>query len=140
MAQTNTPERSPVKPSLHFLDGGGEMGALIRAADWAAHPMGVPDSWPALLKSTLRLVLTSNHPMFIWWGGDLFQFYNDAYRRTLGPERHPSALGQRGRACWDEAWHLIGPDIDFVMAGEGATWHENALVPVTRHGQREDVY
>ena len=128
------------RPGLHFLDGGGDMGALMRAYDWAAHPLGLPVTWPSLLKSTLRLVLTSNHPMFVWWGDELFQFYNDAYRRTLGPERHPAALGQRGRECWAEAWHIIGPEIDYVMAGEGATWHENALVPITRHGRREDVY
>jgi PAS domain S-box-containing protein len=27
-----------------------------------------------------------------------------------------------------------------VMAGRGATWHENQLVPITRNGKREDVY
>jgi two-component sensor histidine kinase len=26
------------------------------------------------------------------------------------------------------------------MAGKGATWHEDQLVPVTRHGRREDVW
>jgi PAS domain S-box-containing protein len=78
--------------------------------------------------------------MFIWWGPDLIQFYNDAYRQTLGPERHPSALGQRGRECWREIWDIIGPQIELVMAGKGATWHEDALVPVTRHGKREDVW
>ncbi|EDP65743.1 PAS/PAC sensor hybrid histidine kinase [alpha proteobacterium BAL199] len=26
------------------------------------------------------------------------------------------------------------------MAGEGATWHEDQLVPITRHGRREDVW
>jgi two-component sensor histidine kinase len=26
------------------------------------------------------------------------------------------------------------------MAGNGATWHEDQLVPVTRHGRREDVW
>jgi PAS domain-containing protein len=26
------------------------------------------------------------------------------------------------------------------MSGRGATWHVNALVPITRHGRREDVY
>lgn len=136
MKQTDLPNTPP--PG--FLHGGGEMGALMRGHDWACHPMGVPEHWPPLLKSTLRLLLTSNHPMFIWWGDELYQFYNDAYRRTMGPERHPSALGQRGQECWAEAWHIIGPDIDDVMAGRGATWHENALVPVTRHGKREDVY
>jgi signal transduction histidine kinase/CheY-like chemotaxis protein len=134
------PQHDPTQASPAFLEGGGEMGARVRAYDWAAHPMGAPDTWPSLLKSTLRLVLTSNHPMFVWWGDDLFQFYNDAYRRTMGPERHPDALGQRGAECWAEAWHIIGPDIDYVMAGKGATWHENALVPVTRYGKREDVY
>ena len=123
-----------------FLAGGGEMGALMRSFDWDAHAMGQPSAWPSLLKSALRLVLTSNHPMFIWWGDQLLQFYNDAYRRTMGQERHPQALGQRGADCWREVWHIIGPEIDYVMAGEGATWHENALVPVTRHGKREDVY
>jgi PAS domain-containing protein len=26
------------------------------------------------------------------------------------------------------------------MSGRGSTWHENALVPITRNGRREDVY
>ncbi|MGK5025790.1 hybrid sensor histidine kinase/response regulator [Janthinobacterium sp. RB2R34] len=123
-----------------FLDGGGEMGALMRSHDWASHPMGEPEHWPPLLKSTLRLLLTSNHPMFIWWGDGLYQFYNDAYRRTMGAEHHPSALGQRGPECWTETWHLVDTEIDDVMAGRGASWHENTLVPVTRNGRREDVY
>ena len=58
----------------------------------------------------------------------------------MGPERHPSALGARGRDCWDEIWDIIGPQIEYVMAGHGATWHEDQLVPVTRHGRREDVW
>jgi PAS domain S-box-containing protein len=116
------------------------MGALIRAHDWAATSLGIPDAWPSLLKTTVRLILTSNHPMLIWWGPGLLQFYNDAYRATMGPERHPSALGQPGQDCWGEVWHIIGPEIELVMSGNGATWHEDALVPVTRHGARENVW
>ena len=26
------------------------------------------------------------------------------------------------------------------MSGSGATWHENQLIPITRHGKLEDVY
>ncbi len=78
--------------------------------------------------------------MFIWWGPELIQFYNDGYRQTMGPERHPSALGQRGRECWAETWHIIGPQIEQVMSGGGATWHENQLIPVTRHGRLEQVW
>jgi two-component sensor histidine kinase len=123
-----------------FLAGGGELGALTRAFDWSTTSLGRPETWPQSLRVTVRLVLTSRHPMFIWWGPELIQFYNDAYRETMGPERHPSALGARGRACWEEIWDIIGPQIDYVMAGNGATWHEDQLVPVTRHGRREDVW
>ena len=58
----------------------------------------------------------------------------------MGPERHPGSIGLPARECWDEIWDIIGPQIDQVMAGQGATWHENQLVPITRHGRREDVY
>ena len=58
----------------------------------------------------------------------------------MGPERHPSALGAPGRKCWAEIWDIIGPQIDYVMAGHGATWHVDQLVPVTRHGRRENVW
>ena len=126
--------------SADFLAGGGEMGALTRAYDWSATPLGKPEIWPQSLRTAVRILLNTNHPMFIWWGPELIQFYNDAYRQTMGPERHPSALGQRGRECWDEIWPIIGPQIEQVMSGGGATWHENQLVPVTRHGRLEQVY
>ncbi|MCF8503757.1 MAG: PAS domain-containing protein [Caulobacter sp.] len=123
-----------------FLRGGGEMGDIIRAHDWAASPLGPPRTWPAALKMAVRLVLSTGHPMFLWWGPDLIQFYNDAYRRSIGPERHPAAIGQRGRDCWEEIWPIIGPQIEQVMAGGEPTWNENALVPITRNGRLEDVY
>jgi PAS domain S-box-containing protein len=126
--------------SADFLAGGGEMGALMRAHDWSASPLGPPEHWPQSLRTAVRILLNTNHPMFIWWGEELVQFYNDAYRRTLGPERHPSALGQGGRECWAEIWDIIGPQIEQVMSGAGATWHENQLVPVTRYGRLEQVY
>jgi PAS domain S-box-containing protein len=126
--------------SEDFLAGGGEMGALTRAHDWSATPLGKPETWPQSLRTAVRILLNTNHPMFIWWGPELIQFYNDAYRQTMGPERHPSALGQGGRECWAEIWDIIGPQIEQVMSGGGATWHENQLVPVTRHGRLEQVY
>ncbi len=126
--------------SADFLAGGGEMGALTRSHDWSASPLGPPESWPQSLRTAIRILLNTNHPMFIWWGEELIQFYNDAYCKTMGPERHPSALGQRGRECWAEIWDVIGPQIEQVMRGGGATWHENQLIPVTRLGRLEQVY
>ena len=126
--------------SADFLAGGGEMGALVRAHDWSSSPLGKPEAWPQSLRTAVRILLNTNHPMFIWWGPDLIQFYNDAYRQTMGPERHPGALGQGGRECWAEIWDIIGAQIEQVMSGGGATWHEDQLVPVTRHGKLEQVY
>ena len=116
------------------------MGALMRAHDWKATPLGDPAEWPQSLRTAVRLLLNCGHPMYIWWGPDLICFYNDAYRRSIGPERHPSSLGQPGRAVWEEIWPIIGPQIEQVMTGLGATWNENHLVPITRDGRREDVY
>jgi two-component sensor histidine kinase len=123
-----------------FLSNGGEMGALMRGFDWQSSPLGSPNDWPQTLRTSVRLLLNSGHPMFIWYGPDLIQFYNDAYRKTLGPERHPSALGQSGRDCWAEIWDIIGPQIEFVMQGKGSTWDEERLVPVTRNGALENVW
>jgi hypothetical protein len=105
--------------SNDFLCGGGEMGALTRGYDWAKTPLGPPAIWPQSLKTAIRLLLTSQHPMFIWWGPELIQFYNDAYRQTMGPERHPSALGQRGRDCWEEIWPIIARKLSVGDHGQG---------------------
>ena len=123
-----------------FLSGGGEMGAIIRAHDWAATLLGSPENWPQPLKTAVRLILNTGHPMFIWWGPDLLCFYNDAYRRMLGPEQHPESLGKPGRKVWAEIWHLIGDQVDHVVEGRGSIWNENRLVPITRFGRVDEVY
>jgi two-component sensor histidine kinase len=123
-----------------FLQGGGEMGALMRAHDWGASQLGPPETWPLPLRTILRVLLNTGHPMYVWWGPQLLCFYNDAYRQSIGSERHPGSLGRPAREVWAEIWEIIGPQIEQVMSGGGATWHENALVPITRNGRREDVY
>jgi len=139
-------QRSPLNrqyddcASLEFLRGGGEMGALIRAHDWSGSVLGPPRDWPQSLRTAVRLMLNAGHPMYIWWGETLACLYNDSYRQSIGPERHPRSLGQPGRQVWAEIWDIIGPQIDQVMAGRGATWNVDHLVPITRNGRREDVY
>ncbi|MEO7939710.1 MAG: PAS domain-containing protein [Burkholderiaceae bacterium] len=130
--------RDAVDPG--FLGGGGEMGARMRAFDWTSTPLGRPSAWPQALRTAVRLLLNTGHPMYIFWGVEGTCIYNDAYSRSIGPERHPGSLGQPARAVWDEIWHIIGPQIAQVMDGRGSTWHENDLVPITRNGKREDVY
>ncbi len=126
--------------SAPFLAGDGEMAALIRGFDWQRTPLGPPDKWRPTLKAMVRMALTTRHPIFIFWGPERICLYNDAYRASLGPEKHPSMLGARGEDAWPEIWTTIGPQIDLVLRGEGATWFENQLLPIMRHGRMEDVY
>ncbi|MGD0434723.1 MAG: hypothetical protein ABSA58_26905, partial [Acetobacteraceae bacterium] len=109
--------------ALGILAGDGEMATLMRAHDWSATPVGPVRNWPPPLRTVIRLLLNTRHPMFVFWGPTLACFYNDAYSASIGPERHPVCLGRPGREVWAEIWDIIGPQIDFVMAGRGATWH-----------------
>jgi signal transduction histidine kinase len=120
--------------------GVGELADLTRAFDWSETPVGPIEQWPDALLTTVNTILGSRHPMFLWWGNELVQFYNDAYRPSIREDKHPSALGQRGKECWQEIWHIIGPQIEGVMARGESTWHENQLVPIYRNGQLEEVY
>ena len=125
----------------HYLKGGGEMGELIRSFDWKLTPLGPPENWPLSLLITVSILLQSRFPMFLWWGPQLVQFYNDAYRPSLGTDgKHPKALGQFGEDCWPEIWPVIKPLIDQVMANGESVWFENQLVPIFRNGRLEDVY
>ena len=134
-----------VTTAAQLFAGAGEMRARCRALDWGATPFGPVAAWSRSLRTTAALVLASRTPMFLWWGPALAQLYNDAYRPSLGesrgPEdRHPSALGACGPACWPEIWDVIGPQIAQVMGGGEATWHEDALAPIWRNGALEDVW
>ena len=84
--------RSSSRPLLDFLSGGGEMGDLIRAYDWSAHPLGKPENWPQSLKTALSLILNSQHPMWIGWGPEMWFLYNDPYLHDLGLAKHDPGL------------------------------------------------
>ncbi|MEO8562477.1 MAG: ATP-binding protein [bacterium] len=121
--------------------GDGEMHARCRAFDWAATPLGPVSGWSQSLRTTAALVLDSRNPMFLWWGPELVQIYNDAYRPSLGEGgRHPRALGMKGREFWTDIWAAIGPQIEQVMTTGEATWHENQFLPIERNGRTEDVW
>jgi PAS domain S-box-containing protein len=129
-----------IEPTRQWPAGGGEAGALIRAHDWASTPLGPPARWPASLRMAVRLMLNARHPICVLWGPELILFYNDAFAESLGPEYHPSSLGRSGPEAWAETWPIIGPAIEQVMTGQGASCHVDQLLVHTRHGHREEVY
>lgn len=132
--------QGPLGPGPSRVYGTGEMADLTRLLDWSRTPVGPIEAWPDALLVTVNTILGSHHPMFLWWGKELIQFYNDGYRPSLREDKHPGALGQRGVECWPENWPIIGPQIHNVMESGEASWHEDQLVPIIRNGKLEDVY
>lgn len=127
--------------SVQFLAAGGEMGERIRSYNWSSTSVGAIDTWPQSLKTTLSIIINSNFPMFLWWGDDLIQFYNDAYRKILGVDgRHPGALGQNAEQCWPEVWNSISPLINQVLQKGESVYIEDLMLPIYRNGKLNDAY
>ncbi|PBJ10150.1 PAS domain S-box protein [Flavobacterium sp. ACN6] len=126
---------------LFFLQNGGQSSEIIRNVNWSETSIGTPDQWPESLKNTLATILSSKFPMFLWWGEDLVQFYNDSYRPSLGNEgKHPKAMGQKAVDCWPEIWYFIYPLITKVLTTGESIWYDDLLLPIYRNGRLEDVY
>ncbi len=100
-----------------FLAGGGQMGELIRTFDWSKTTVGCPNTWPQSLRIATRIMLDCPFGMYIAWGKDYIQLYNDGYRPILGSTKHPQALGISTRKTFEEAWSTIEPMFDGVMEG-----------------------
>src|SRR3954471_9767375 len=121
------------------LRGGGEMGALMRSIDWSKTGVGPVEAWPQSLRTALSILLETGFPMYIAWGKDFTQFYNDGYRPILGSTKHPSAMGIGTRETFAEIWHIIGPMFEGVMRGNPVTFNDFHL-PLERHGFVEECY
>ena len=123
---------------LSFLSGGGEMGALIRAHDWSATPLGRPEGWPQPLKTLVGIALGSNQPMFIAWGREQALLYNDAYAEILAL-KHPKALGRPFLEVWDEIRSDLLPIVEQGYAGEPVHMDDIKLL-MHRRGYPEETY
>ncbi|HVN19515.1 MAG TPA: PAS domain S-box protein [Dongiaceae bacterium] len=130
---------SATPPNVDCLAFPGEMAALMRSIDWSKTPVGPAETWPQSLKTALSILLTQKTPVFIFWGPEHVQFYNDAYRPILGTSKHPSAMGQCGRDCWKEIWEIIEPMLDAVHRGESTSVTDGLLV-IDRNGYLEEFY
>ena len=125
--------------SRDLFVGGGELGARMRAMDWAATPLGPVKNWPQSLKTCVRIVLTSRQPMFVWWGDQLINLYNDAYKSILGG-KHPEAFAAPAQHVWREIWDQVGPRAASAMRTNEGTYDESLLLLMERNGYREETY
>jgi PAS domain S-box-containing protein len=115
------------------------MAERVRAYDWASTPLGPMEQWPQSLKIALGICLNSRFPMFVWWGPQQINIYNDAYVPMLG-KRHPAALGRPARESWNDIWAVVGPQAEAVLTRGEATWNERVVLMMERHGYLEETY
>jgi PAS domain S-box-containing protein len=125
--------------SLDLFAGDSELSAMMRAKDWSRTPLGPPERWPQSLKTCVRIVLTSRQAMFVWWGDQLINLYNDAYKAIVGG-KHPQALGQPASVVWREIWDQVGPRAEIAMRRNEGTYDEALLLIMQRHGYPEETY
>ncbi len=116
------------------------MDQRIARHDWARTPLGPPQAWPLSLRLAVRLMLSTRHPVMLYWGAQLRCLYNDAFVPLMGSDKHPAILGQPGAEAWAEAWPLVGRQIEAVAGGGAATWNQDMLVPITRDGRQETAW
>ena len=119
--------------------GVGESGARVRDIDWSRTSLGALPTWSQSLRSALSICLGSRFPIALYWGPELVLLYNDAWSPILG-DKHPSSLGRPGRDVWPEIWDTIGPMLQQVLSTGEATYSEDSLLLMHRHGYTEECY
>jgi signal transduction histidine kinase/CheY-like chemotaxis protein/PAS domain-containing protein len=116
----------------------GEMSCRVRAHPWDATPLGPLNTWPQSLVTAVSLLLECQLPMYLAWGPEFTQIYNDAYRSILGA-KHPGALGASTPKTWQEIWPTVGPMWQEVLAGKSIGFDDFKLT-IDRFGYEEDCY
>ena len=124
---------------MELFAAAGETSQLMRAVDWAKHPLGPPEHWASGLRTIVPILLASSFPMRVLWGRDMVVLYNDAYRPVLGEHKHPAALGRPMREAYAEIWEIVGPMFERALAGETLAF-QDLMLPLVRAGYREEAY
>ncbi|WP_257168603.1 ATP-binding protein [Bradyrhizobium sp. SRS-191] len=122
-----------------LFSGGSELAGLMLQFDWASTSIGAPEHWPQSLKTAVRIMLTSQQPIWIGWGRELIYLYNDAYKAIIGG-KHPWALGRPTAVVWHEIWEDIGPLLAKASGGDQGTYVEAQLLIMERNGFPEETY
>jgi len=128
-----------VKAPTVWLQGGGDMGDLIRKKDWSNTPLGPVESWSPTLRVIVQLLLANRFPQLLWWGPEFYCLYNDAYIPILG-SKHPWALGRPNSEVWHEIWDTLRPLIETPFHGGPATWMEDIPLELKRRGFVEETH
>ena len=121
-----------------FPAGGGPTGALLRAFDWDATPLGSPAGWPQPLKTLVGVMLGSNQPMCVVWGPARTMIYNEPYTSILA-DRHPQAIGRDYLDVWSDIRLQVEPLVSQAYRGEPVQMDDILLV-LHRQGEPQEMH
>jgi PAS domain S-box-containing protein len=129
------------KPAIQTrrIIGSGEMAKRVRAFDWESTSIGPVSEWTDTLLGAVNMMLSASHPILLLCGPKLVLLYNDAFTPIL-TDRHPDALGDRGREFWTDVWPVVGQQLESVLNDGQTISFQNALVPILRNGKLEEAY
>jgi PAS domain S-box-containing protein len=121
-----------------WLVDGSRMSRVVRSMDWSRTPLGAIDTWPASLRTTVSLALSSNFPISLAWGPQHTQIYNDGYWPICGA-KHPASMGQDFSECWASAFPVIGDAFHSALGGKAAFLEDQRMF-LDRHGYLEETF
>ena len=121
------------------FEAAGTLRAAYGCVDWAAGPLGPVRGWSPTLLAAVDVLLQTRNAAPLLWGPHFVLIYNEAYVDLIG-DKHPAALGAPAREAFPEIWDEIGPMLEDVRAGRGATWTEDMRLLMDRHGFPEETY
>ena len=128
----------PRTPAADLLQGGGEVGDLIRAATGPNRRSAPPGMAAAVANG--RRICFCNRGSRCSSRGETSSASSTTtpYAEILGA-KHPRALGRRFHDIWSEIWPDISPLIDAAMAGQ-AIYREDLPLVMNRKGYDEQTW
>jgi PAS domain S-box-containing protein len=118
MPNTLFPQADPAVKARLNQD---EAVLLANSFDWAGTELGPMSEWPETLRTTVRIMLTSEVPMVLLAGRrDGVLIYNSGYAEFAG-DRHPAIFGQPVLEAWPEIAEFNAENMRRGFAGE--SWY-----------------
>ncbi|MGW6732401.1 SpoIIE family protein phosphatase [Streptomyces sp. NPDC055013] len=130
----------PSTAAARMFAEAGAFGELLAGIEWTATPLGPPESWPGPLVDTLRLMLTSEHGMALYWGPEFATLYNLGSSPIVGA-KHPWALGRPYKDVFPEVWaHPVSSHFHYVTDTRKSLLISDEPLIMERHGFPEQCY
>ena len=127
------------KDHIIFFDCSCETGNCLGTLDWKQHELGMPETWNDALQFAISLILNSKSPMFLCWGKNHIQFYNDAFMPFFGNEG-VAYLGMPSDDLHTGINTIIAVATNEIMLGGSVPESEEFILPMFRNGIIEEVF